>query len=145
MGFTVIGKWTSWSIKWPEFKICLQKLAWLLCIQQWYLISKYRPSFPPSYDPQKPTSFQRKRWYWWSKSLFKIVPRSYWSSCDLSTRQQSWNSSNCCARFFHFNIYNSLQSSISTSLDFSLNFVKVLPCGDFKAHRGMWGSQYTKL
>jgi len=31
----------------------------------------------------------------------------------------------------------------STSLDFLSNFAKVILCGDFNAHHGLWGSEYT--
>jgi len=31
----------------------------------------------------------------------------------------------------------------STSLDFLSNFAKVIICGDFNVHHGMWGSEYT--
>ena len=47
--------------------------------------------------------------------------------------------------FSIFNIYNPLSNLLtSTSLDFLSNFAKVILCGDFNAHNGMWGSEYTQ-
>jgi len=46
--------------------------------------------------------------------------------------------------FSNFNIYNPPSNPLtSTSHDVLPNFAKVILCGDFNAHRGMWGSEYT--
>ena len=46
--------------------------------------------------------------------------------------------------FSIYNVYNPPSNPLtSTSLDFLSNFAKVILCGDFNAHYGMWGSEYT--
>ena len=46
--------------------------------------------------------------------------------------------------FSIFNIYNPPSNPLTfTSLDFLSNFAKVILCGNFNAHHGMWESEYT--
>jgi len=147
MTFTIL-QWNARSIfkKWPEFKKCLSTLDNLpdvICIQESHLTSKYRPSLPHYCLIRKDRPPSKGK----GGGLLVCVK----SSLDFSEIEVTLPAGNnlevlgvSIHGFSIFNVYKPPSNSLhSTTFDFLSTFTKVILCGDFNAHHGMWGSKCT--
>jgi len=145
MGFTIL-QWNSRSIfkKWHEFKnylSTLDNLPDVLCIQESHLTPKYLPSLPNYHVIRKDRPPSKGK----GVGLMVCVKTSLdFSKIDVALP----GSSNlevlgiAVHGFSIFSIYNPPSNPLTlSSFDFLSNVAKVIFCGDFTAHHGMWGQR----
>jgi len=146
MGFSIL-QWNSRSIfkKWHEFKnylSALDQLPAVLCIQESHLTPKYQPSIPQYQVIRKDRPLSKGKGGGLMVSVKTFLD---FSNIDVALQGSSILKVLGIAvhGFSIFNIYNPLQPLDLHHLWFLSNFAKVILCGDFNAHHGMWGSEYT--